>query len=205
MVSFPAAPSRSSATTSGPSASSDSSDLRAAIRRPASCPDADCRVHRANGTRALADRRGYTLHRAVTYVAHGEDAGHVCLEGERSTSQCVFETRWSAFQLAYFVGTAMWTYLTQPFTFAMPGFQTSELEPWDEAGQHWRRLHLVWPSYLATHCLDRSQRDRVHVTEGAELRSSAKLRSASRRRAVTRFVLRSRAWRSGGLPTAPTG
>ena len=61
------------------------------------------------------------------------------------------ETPWSTIQLAYFVGTAMWTYLTQPFTFAMPGFQTGELEPWDEAGQRWRRLRVAWPSYLATH------------------------------------------------------
>src|SRR5688572_13653780 len=61
------------------------------------------------------------------------------------------ETPWSTLQLAYFVGTAMWTYLTQPFTFAMPGFQTNELEPWEEAGQRWRRLRVVWPSYLATH------------------------------------------------------
>ena len=27
------------------------------------------------------------------------------------------ETQWTTLQLAYFVGTAMWTYLTQPFTF----------------------------------------------------------------------------------------
>jgi hypothetical protein len=45
------------------------------------------------------------------------------------------ETPWSTLQLAYFVGTAMWTYLTQPFTFTLPGFQTTELEPWDEAGE----------------------------------------------------------------------
>jgi hypothetical protein len=61
------------------------------------------------------------------------------------------ETRWSTLQLAYFVGTAMWTYLTQPFTFTLPGFETTELEPWDEVGQHWRRLRVTWPSYLATH------------------------------------------------------
>jgi hypothetical protein len=61
------------------------------------------------------------------------------------------ETPWSTLQLAYFVGTAMWTYLTQPFTFTLPGFETSELEPWDEAGQQWRRLRVAWPSYLATH------------------------------------------------------
>jgi hypothetical protein len=61
------------------------------------------------------------------------------------------ESPWSTLQLAYFVGTAMWTYLTQPFAFAMPGFETSELEPWDEADQQWHRLRVVWPSYLATH------------------------------------------------------
>src|SRR3979490_2431085 len=38
------------------------------------------------------------------------------------------ETQWTTLQLAYFVGTAMWTYLTQPFTFALPGFETTELD-----------------------------------------------------------------------------
>jgi hypothetical protein len=66
------------------------------------------------------------------------------------------ETPWSTLQLAYFVGAAMWTYLTQPFTFTMPGFQTSELEPWEEAGQHWRRLRVAWPSYLATHSTEQT-------------------------------------------------
>ena len=66
------------------------------------------------------------------------------------------ETPWSTLQLAYFVGTAMWTYLTQPFTFAMPGFRTSELEPWDEAGQRWRRLRVAWPSNLATHSTEQT-------------------------------------------------
>ena len=66
------------------------------------------------------------------------------------------ETPWSTLQLAYFVGTAMWAYLTQPFTFTMPGFQTSELEPWDEDGQRWRRLRVSWPSYLATHSTEQT-------------------------------------------------
>nr|WSY53609.1 hypothetical protein OG999_28190 [Streptomyces sp. NBC_00886] len=60
------------------------------------------------------------------------------------------ETPWTTLQLAYFVGTAMWTYLTQPFTFTLPGFETAELEPWQENGEQWRRLRVVWPSYLAT-------------------------------------------------------
>jgi hypothetical protein len=44
----------------------------------------------------------------------------------------------------------MWTYLTQPFTFTLPGFDTTELDPWQEEAVEWRRLHVVWPSYLAT-------------------------------------------------------
>ncbi|MEA2197777.1 MAG: hypothetical protein QOJ25_1828 [Solirubrobacteraceae bacterium] len=66
------------------------------------------------------------------------------------------ETPWSTLQLAYFVGTAMWTYLTQPFTFAMPGFETSELEAWEEDGERWRRLHVTWPGYLATHSTEQT-------------------------------------------------
>ena len=63
---------------------------------------------------------------------------------------------WNTLQLAYFVRTAMWTYLTQPFTFAMPGFETSELGPWEEAGQRWRRLRVIWPSQLATHSTEQT-------------------------------------------------
>jgi len=66
------------------------------------------------------------------------------------------ETPWSTLQLAYFVGTAMWTYLTQPFTFALPGFETTELDPWQEGGEEWRRLRVVWPTYLATHSTEQT-------------------------------------------------
>jgi hypothetical protein len=62
------------------------------------------------------------------------------------------ETPWNTLQLAYFVGTAMWTYLTQPFTFALPGFHTMELEPSDGL----RRLRVTWPSSLATHSTDQT-------------------------------------------------
>jgi hypothetical protein len=54
-------------------------------------------------------------------------------------------------QLAYFAGYAMWTYLPQPFSFKLPGFETTELDAWEEDGEHWRRLRVIWPSNLATH------------------------------------------------------
>ena len=56
------------------------------------------------------------------------------------------ESPWSNLQLVYFVGTSMWTYLTQPFTYALPGFETSEIEPWDEKGERWRRLWSPGPN-----------------------------------------------------------
>jgi hypothetical protein len=45
----------------------------------------------------------------------------------------------------------MWTYLTEPFTFAEPGFCTVELEPWEEDGETWRRLQVTFPERIATH------------------------------------------------------
>ena len=64
------------------------------------------------------------------------------------------ETPWSLPELAYFVGTAMWTYLTQPFSLTMPGFQISEGEPLVELGRTYRRMNVIWPENLATHNRD---------------------------------------------------
>lgn len=61
------------------------------------------------------------------------------------------ETPWSDLQLAYFVGYAMWNYLTLPFAFAGPGFAFETLPPWEENGETWQRLHVTYPSTIATH------------------------------------------------------
>jgi hypothetical protein len=97
------------------------------------------------------DRRSaFTPERVAIETTKGEVVE--ALEQPRASfAGHTLETPWTRLQLAYFVGTAMWTYLTQPFTFALPGFETTELDPWQEAGEEWRRLHVVWPSYLATH------------------------------------------------------
>jgi hypothetical protein len=90
-------------------------------------------------------------------IENGDGSVVEALEQPRASfAGHAFETPWSTLQLAYFAGTAMWTYLTQPFTFALPGFETSELEPWEEAGQQWRRLRVAWPSRLATHSTEQT-------------------------------------------------
>jgi hypothetical protein len=76
-----------------------------------------------------------------------------------------FDTPWTRLQLAYFVGTAMWTYLTQPFCFTFPGFRVEELSPWRETGNLLRRLRVDWPDYLASH----SSRQTLYFDEAGHL------------------------------------
>jgi hypothetical protein len=64
------------------------------------------------------------------------------------------ETRWDDLNLAYFSGYAMWNYLNAPFIFALPGFTTEEIEPWQEDGERRRRLRVVFPDHIATHCTE---------------------------------------------------
>ena len=46
---------------------------------------------------------------------------------------------------------ALWTYLTQPFLYSYPGFETVEIEPWEEDGETWRRLKVIFPGDIASH------------------------------------------------------
>jgi hypothetical protein len=64
------------------------------------------------------------------------------------------ETPWDDLNLAYFSGYAMWNYLNTPFIFALPGFKTEEIESWHEDGERRRRLKVVFPDHIATHCAE---------------------------------------------------
>lgn len=64
------------------------------------------------------------------------------------------ETPWDALHLAYFAGYAMWTYLTVPFSFILPGVKLEEIENWAENGETWRRLKVTFPDTIATHCAE---------------------------------------------------
>jgi len=87
-------------------------------------------------------------------VAIIADDGKV-LEERRSPREAFaghsLTTPWDALHLVYFTGYAMWTYLTTPFLFKLPGFQTEEIEPWDEDGETWRRLKVTFPEGIHGH------------------------------------------------------
>lgn len=63
----------------------------------------------------------------------------------------VWDTIWSNLQLAYFTGYATWNYFNTPFLFATPGFEVTEIEPWEENNETWRRLKVKWPENIHTH------------------------------------------------------
>jgi hypothetical protein len=60
-------------------------------------------------------------------------------------------TPWNDLQLVYFQGYALWTYLTTPFLLKRPGFQLREIEPWNEGGERWRRLQVIFPLSIHSH------------------------------------------------------
>jgi hypothetical protein len=77
-------------------------------------------------------------------------------EPRSSFREHALETYWSDLQLAYFAGYAMWTYLNIPFLLAKPGVETEEVEPWQEAGEVWRRLKVRFPPNITTHSADQT-------------------------------------------------
>lgn len=98
-----------------------------------------------------ADRRtAVTPQRAVIETADGRVV-EVLDDPRASFAGFGLDTQWSDLQLAYFVGYAMWNYLTLPFAFAEPGFGFEELPAWEEDGERWHRLQVTYPDTIATH------------------------------------------------------
>jgi hypothetical protein len=88
-------------------------------------------------------RATYTPERVAVETADGR------LVEDRTNPRASFsghtlQTPWDRLHAAYFAGYAMWNYLTEPFTWAEPGFSTVELETW-------RRLQVTFPERIATH------------------------------------------------------
>jgi len=63
----------------------------------------------------------------------------------------VLNTYWDSLHRTYFNGYARWTYLTTPFFTAMPGFQITEIQPWQEGNERWRGLRVRFPETIASH------------------------------------------------------
>lgn len=70
------------------------------------------------------------------------------LSPRRSFEGHTLQTPWNDLQLAFFAGCAMWTYLNVPFVLASPGVEVTEVSPWNERGETWRRFDVTYPQTL---------------------------------------------------------
>ncbi len=58
---------------------------------------------------------------------------------------------WDRLDILYFATYAIWTYVSTPFVFAREDYQVSELDPWEESGERFRRLAVTFPRDVHTH------------------------------------------------------
>jgi hypothetical protein len=72
-------------------------------------------------------------------------------DAEAAFAGQTLETPWDKFHVAYFASEALWTYLTSPFLYTYPGFESEKIEPWQENGKEWRWLKVTFPEYVASH------------------------------------------------------
>ena len=62
-----------------------------------------------------------------------------------------WETKWDALHLTYFIGYAMWNYVSIPFLLANPDFVTRELDKHRENDEDWRVLEVIYPDSVPAH------------------------------------------------------
>ncbi|MPS66812.1 MAG: hypothetical protein DI622_13650 [Chryseobacterium sp.] len=61
------------------------------------------------------------------------------------------ETPWTRLQAFYFASYAIWIYFNAPFCFANPAFEVTEIDPWKEDGEAFRRLKVIFPETVESH------------------------------------------------------
>ena len=82
------------------------------------------------------------------------DTGQIL--AERTNAKAAFSSfrhnlYWDNLDALYFGGYAIWNYFSAPFLLLQKGFLIREIDPWEENGQEWRRLHVSFPPNIPTH------------------------------------------------------
>jgi hypothetical protein len=95
-------------------------------------------------------RTAFTAER-VAIETHDGEVVQERIQPRASFAGHAMNTPWDPLHRAYFNGYAMWTYLTTPFLFAMPGFEVAEIAPWQEGKEPWRGLRVRFPDHIASH------------------------------------------------------
>src|SRR5262249_47365178 len=60
-------------------------------------------------------------------------------------------SKWDSLQTGYFLCYSLWNALTAPFLLSYPGVSAREIDAHQEGDETWRRLHVTFPTSIATH------------------------------------------------------
>ena len=58
---------------------------------------------------------------------------------------------WDDFEMLYFAGYVLWNYSQLPFLLTFPGIEFKECNPYNENGEEWSRLSVIFPTDLPAH------------------------------------------------------
>ena len=88
-----------------------------------------------------------------------DDSGKILTE--RKNAREAFEglrhkVWWDNLDAMHFAGYALWNYLTTPYLLLNPDLQIEEIAPWEEKGEQWRRLKVIFPPHILTHSTDQT-------------------------------------------------
>jgi len=95
-------------------------------------------------------RTNFTANRIAIEKVDGTVVQERIHPSEHAKGKAV-DAPWDVLDRAYFNGYAVWTYLTTPFHFTMPGFTVEEIEPWQEDDELWGGLRVTYPPDIASH------------------------------------------------------
>ncbi|MCX5052542.1 hypothetical protein [Streptomyces sp. NBC_00474] len=95
--------------------------------------------------RSVFEPRRVVLQRRDSALIDARDDPEMSFVGHQ------LQTPWDDIHLAYFAGEALWTYLSTPFLYTLPGFVTEEIAPVETDGETWRRLQVTFPDHIKSH------------------------------------------------------
>jgi len=95
-------------------------------------------------------RTNFTANRIAIEKVDGTVVQERIHPSEHAEGKAV-DAPWDVLDRAYFNGYALWTYLTTPFHFTMPGFTVEEIKPWREDDELWGGLRVTYPPDISSH------------------------------------------------------
>jgi hypothetical protein len=95
--------------------------------------------------------RSYFDEGAVRIESDQADRPLYRADAREAFSHMGHKLKWDTLDVLYFIGYALWNYVSTPFMLTWPGFRLREGVPWHGGAETWRRLEAIFPPDAPTH------------------------------------------------------